>query len=170
MSAIVTIVDQAVADALAAKMFDVLSDDAKLSARRNVVRHVTRALRESLTQHKDANDAAEGETETTPQPAPSVRMGAWSREWWAALIRRIERKQSTDLMMRLASSGSVWAGEQEAVLPDTIAAMRAYPSDGPEVAAWRPWFKQNRVNLPDWRERVWVFLPSTGPPGETNAA
>ncbi len=93
---------------------------------------------------------------------------AWSRNWWAVLFHRLKAGQPCGFMLQRATDAlpySLTAGELEH-------ALRAYPElppflcDGPEIAAWRPWFEARRLRIPDFSGRTFrVFLPAALPPG-----
>ena len=90
----------------------------------------------------------------------------WSKEWWAALLARIDRGQPVAWMVQFAAErGGAWAvAPDELPPPEAMAVLKSYPSDGPELAAWRPWLAVRGAKLPQWRERIWVFLPGPEPP------
>lgn len=90
----------------------------------------------------------------------------WSKEWWAALLARIDRGQPVAWMVQFAAErGGAWAvAPDELPPPEAMAVFKSYPSDGPELAAWRPWLAVRGAKLPQWRERIWVFLPGPEPP------
>jgi hypothetical protein len=95
---------------------------------------------------------------------PTIR--CWSREWWALLIAKLKAGDRPTFMVSYASQpGKLDWGVKAGELPHPadIAAYRNYPSDGPEMEAWRPWFEQRGIRLPVWREKFWVFLPSPTP-------
>jgi hypothetical protein len=93
---------------------------------------------------------------------------AWSRNWWAVLFHRLKAGQPCGFMLQRATDAqpySLTAGELDQ-------ALRAYPElppflcDGPEIAAWRPWFERRRLRIPDFSGRTFrVFLPAALPPG-----
>lgn len=103
-----------------------------------------------------------------PQAAqPHFKFDCWSKEWWAVLLGKLERRQLPGFMVKYACEpGKREWGEPINEMPsaERIAEFKGYPSDGREMAAWRPWFESRRVNLPQWRERIWVFLPAPEPP------
>lgn len=101
-----------------------------------------------------------------------VTFKCWSKEWWAALLMRIGAGYPTAFMVQYASDrGGHEAAAKLNEMPcaEELAAMQSFPSDGHVMQAWRPWFERHRVKLPQWRERVWVWLPSTSPPEGSNA-
>ncbi len=93
---------------------------------------------------------------------------AWSRNWWAVLFHRLKVAQPCGFMLQRAGDGLPYStpdGELQQ-------ALRAYPElpaflcDGPEIAAWRPWFEARRLRIPDFSGRTFrVFLPAAMPPG-----
>lgn len=91
----------------------------------------------------------------------------WSREWWAALLSRIERGERVRFMIHHAARpGRHTHAEPAEHMPtlEWVESLKAYPSDGEAMQAWRPWFERRGAELPKWTHRVWVFLPSPRPP------
>lgn len=96
-----------------------------------------------------------------------VEVPAWSRNWWAVLFHRIKLGQPCGFMLQRAGDGQPYStpdGELQQ-------ALRLYPElpaflcDGPEIAAWRPWFEARRLRIPDFTGRTFrVFLPGATPP------
>lgn len=106
------------------------------------------------------------------KPAESVSthvmFDCWSKDWWASLLGKIERRESIKFMLHYASEPGrrKWsASGVEVPTPEELSEFKNYPSDGPEMAAWRPWFEARGAALPNWEKRIWVFLPSPSPPG-----
>lgn len=96
-----------------------------------------------------------------------VEVPAWSRNWWAVLFHRLKLGQPCGFMLQRAGDGLPYStpdGELQQ-------ALRVYPElpaflcDGPEIAAWRPWFEARRLRIPDFTGRSFrVFLPGATPP------
>lgn len=173
------LIDATVADALAAHA-DYLSPKGIETdrARKLIVRKVTRALRDSMSAPRDDDDRPEAEA---PAPAGDstqpdfYKCEVWSREWWALFFAQIERGQSVGFLLSFAmrsQKGTMAAiNFDKAPSEEMIERMKQYPSTSPEVEAWRNWLARNRsVRLPEWRDRVWLFLPSPEPPPESSAA
>jgi hypothetical protein len=147
-------------------------------ARKLIVRKVTKALRDTLSAPRDDDERPEVET-----PAPAVegaqpefyKCEVWSREWWALFFATIERGQSVSFLLSFAMKSqkgtvAVTSGDK-APSEDLIERMKQYPSTAPEVEAWRNWLARSRnVRLPEWRDRVWLFLPSPEPPSQESSA
>ena len=83
------------------------------------------------------------------------------------LFEKLEQRQLPGFMVKYACEpGKREWGQPVNEMPsaERIAEFKGYPSDGFAMAAWRPWFEARNVKLPQWHERVWVFLPSPEPP------
>lgn len=96
----------------------------------------------------------------------------WSKEWWAVLLTKIERRQPIRFMIHFATdAGKRQHVEKTVDMPsaERLAEFKGYPSDGPEMAVWRPWFERRGVKLPLWEKRIWIFLPSPAPAGATTS-
>ena len=52
---------------------------------------------------------------------------------------------------------------------DLIERMQSYPSTSDEFAVWRMWLARRGVRLPEWKGKVWVFLPAPSPPDNSAA-
>jgi hypothetical protein len=104
----------------------------------------------------------EDQTEKVAQ----AEIHTWSREWWAELFHRINTGQSTSFMLRYAMERAekrVWYGKPSDA---EVASLTAYAANGPEMAAWRPWFEARRIRFPVWHERFSIFLPAPTPDGQ----
>lgn len=100
-----------------------------------------------------------------PDAAKVAAYDCWSKEWWAALLGRIACGAPTAFMLKVACEpGRRQWGVDPAPSEERIAEFKGYPSDGSEMAAWRPWFEAKGVRLPQWQQRIWVFLPAPNPP------
>lgn len=101
-----------------------------------------------------------------PTSAEFVTFAAWSKSWWAMILARVDRGEDVRFRLHHAAQGGCGTSEltEKMPPPEQIAALQQYPSDGDAVAAWRRWFEAKGAKLPDWRERVWVFLPGPEPP------
>lgn len=170
---LVSLIDQAVAEALAAHG-DYLTPRGKEAdrARKLIVRKVTKALRDSMLAPRE--EEPEGDAPATQEPEKQAeywQCEVWSKEWWALLFAKIERKQLTGFMLEQAiksQRGSPWSVPFDQQPPhELIDRMRCYPSDGKAVEAWRHWLARKGVRLPEWRNKVWVFLPDPEPPVES---
>lgn len=172
MTSLYAIVDNAVDQALKAHP-DYLTAKGTEAARKLIVRKVTSALRDSIAAPKPTPE--EQAAAKAEPPSEYFFCECWSRPWWALLVRKIDRGKPKDaaFMLQYASRAakgtrySVPAGE--GVHDDDLANFTGYPSDGEAMKAWRPWFDRHRVSLPEWRGRVWVFLPSPEPPAEAES-
>lgn len=166
MSGLWQLVDGAVNEVVSSHP-DYFTQKGHEAARRQIVRRITAALRDSMSAPK-----AKGEEEKT-SPAPAhVAIQPWSKEWWAILLARIEQGRRVGWMIDFAKSGSGPFMVQACEMPaeDRLAALQGYPSDSNVWAVWRDWFARNGVRLPEWREKHWVFLPSPEPPSNQSAA
>lgn len=102
-----------------------------------------------------------------------VSFRPWSQDWWAWFLAKVDRGEQVATVLERAKqqlAGTVT--ERAGVMPcgKTIEALKAYPSDGFVMAAWRPWFESRGLRLPQWRTQVWVFLPGPEPPMEGQPA
>jgi hypothetical protein len=174
------LIDTAVADALLAHA-DYLSPKGIETdrARKLIVRKVTKALRDAMSPPREDDDRSDA-----PEPIVAASDAAqpqfyqcqiWSREWWALFFATIERGQSVGFMLSFAmrsQKGTMAAiGFDRAPSEELIERMKQYPSTAPEVEAWRNWLARNKnVRLPEWRDRVWLFLPSPDPPEQESSA
>jgi hypothetical protein len=96
-----------------------------------------------------------------------VTFKCWSRDWWAALLARIERGESVTFMLQHACCSGRTHTERAELMPsrEVVIRLKAFPSDGEAMRAWRPWLAAHGADLPPWRDRrVWVFLPAPQPP------
>lgn len=96
-----------------------------------------------------------------------VTFDPWSREWWAWFLARIDRGDPVRVALEMAKQQVVRRRcEKVSAMPpdDVIIALKPFPSDGYVLGAWRPWFAERGLHLPQWRERIWVFLPGPEPP------
>lgn len=102
--------------------------------------------------------------EVPAQSEARVDIKTWSREWWAALLMRISKGLPTSFMIRYATehSGGSWTLDHPT--EEQAQAFIAYAANGPEIAAWRPWFDARGIRFPTWEGRFSVFLPSPAPP------
>lgn len=101
-----------------------------------------------------------------PKKPERIAFDCWSKEWWAVLFERLRHRRSVGFMLENAiRSGRRQDAVLAAEMPteECIAALTAYPSDGDELRAWRPWFEARGVKLPQWSTRFWVFLPAPVP-------
>lgn len=173
------LIDATVADALTAHA-DYLSPKGIETdrARKLIVRKVTKALRDNLSAPREDEDKPETEV---PLPASDTaqpefyKCEVWSREWWALFFAMIERGQSVGFLLSFAmrsQKGTMAVTSFDKAPPeDLIERMEQYPSTAPEVEAWRNWLARNKnVRLPEWRDRVWLFLPSPEPPPQESSA
>lgn len=162
-----SLIDTAVDEALKAHP-DYLTPKGAESARKLIVRKVTGALRDAAAPPKQT--AEEQAAAKAAPPSEFFSCECWSRAWWALLIAKIERQQPTAFMMQFAGraqKGTLFnVPAAEAISDDDLVRFSSYPSTGDAVKAWRTWFTRHGVTLPEWRERVWVFLPSPDPPNE----
>lgn len=104
--------------------------------------------------------------------ASSVPVKCWSRDWWGLLLIKIATQAPTRFMLEYAGDpGHRETTARASEMPSTeaLSGMQSVPSDGHVMQAWRPWFERHGVKLPQWRERVWVWLPSVDPPEGSNA-
>lgn len=173
------LIDATVADALTAHA-DYLSPKGIETdrARKLIVRKVTKALRDSLSAPREDDERQEAESTTLASEGVKpefYKCEVWSREWWALFFAMIERGQSVGFLLTFAmrsQKGTVAVTSYDkAPSEDLIERMKQYPSTAPEVGAWRNWLSRNRnVRLPEWRERVWLFLPSPEPPSQESSA
>ncbi len=107
------------------------------------------------------------ERSEAPKASTFVELDAWSREWWAMLLARADRGEPIASAVDQAKErGTRKASERADRMPpaEVIASLKPAPADGDWLAAWRPWFERRGAKLPDWRHRIWVFLPSAEPP------
>jgi hypothetical protein len=103
---------------------------------------------------------------------PNAVFKSWSREWWGLLLMKIATSSPTAFMVEYATTPGKRETSARAIeMPsaDALAGMQSFPSDGYVMQAWRPWFERHGVKLPQWRERVWVWLPGPAPPHGSNA-
>lgn len=108
----------------------------------------------------EAQSAERKATSTVRTIAP------WTRDWWALLLRRIAAGENCGLMAQQAANGKgVTVLERDAPSVEASAALRPFECDGPEIAAWRGWFRAKRVELPAFKGSFRVFLPEAEPPG-----
>jgi hypothetical protein len=171
---LLALIDQAVAEGLAAHE-SYLSAYGKEGGRAHkmIVRKVTKALRESLSAPKD-DEPAEAPQREPEAPSPYFQCDVWSREWWALFFAEIDRGRSVRFMLENAiksEKGAVFTVTRDRTPPpDLVECMRAYPSDGDAAIKWRLWLNRKGIRLPDWRGRMWIFLPSDAPESEITAA
>lgn len=102
-----------------------------------------------------------------PDGAGIQSFQCWSREWWAALLARVDRGERVAFMIQQATEkrDGVYSVRSEHMPPaEAVAALKGHPSDGEAAAAWRVWFDDHGARMPIWRDRVWLFLPSATPP------
>lgn len=100
-----------------------------------------------------------------PKPAAPVHLKPWSDDWWAVLLRRIRAGERTRLMLSWAIDGrGVDVPADQVPMQSEISALAAFPCDGPELEAWRPWFSARGCDLPRFRGSFRVFLPGPEPP------
>lgn len=174
---LLALIDQAVAEGLAAHkgyLTPYGQEDGR--AHKMIVRKVAKAMRESLSVPKDD----EGETVTAAPKEPEQQVDhwqceVWSREWWALFFAQIERGKSVRFMLDVATKSEKGAAfittfDQQ---PSTelIEQMQSYPSDGEAAIKWRNWLNRKGIRLPEWRGKMWLFLPSAEPPkAESTAA
>lgn len=167
---LLALIDQAVADGLAAHG-DYLSTYGKEGGRahRMIVRKVAKALRESLSVPKD--DEAEGSAETPKHPEAQSQYWqceVWSREWWALFFAQIHKGKSVgfflDHAMRSEKGALATVAFDQRPPSDLIERMQSYPSDGEAARLWRQWLIRKGVRLPEWRGKIWLFLPAPEPP------
>jgi hypothetical protein len=170
------LIDTAVADALTAHA-DYLSPKGIETdrARKLIVRKVTKALRDALSAPREDDDRPEPEARAAETAQPEFyKCEVWSKEWWALFFAMIERGQSVSFLLSFAmrsQKGTMAAiSFDKAPSEDLIERMKQYPSTAPEVEAWRNWLARRSVRLPEWRERVWLFLPSPDPPEQESSA
>jgi hypothetical protein len=106
------------------------------------------------------------QTETAEKDNSTYRScDAWSKEWWAILFHRADQKKHIDLQVNWARQGKPFGAQRnEWPADELIASLRPFRSIGPEIDAWRPWLEARGAQLPDWRESIWIFLPSPEPP------
>lgn len=94
----------------------------------------------------------------------------WSRDFWGLVLAALDGGKSAHYWLNYADQGGSPAKRVCIVKPelmpsiDQLALLTAFPSDGDEIAAWRPWFEAHGVRLPPWSEKFWVYLPSAVPP------
>ncbi len=168
------LVDAAVAEALSGHP-DYLSQRGKEAGRahRLIVRKVTKALRESMSAPRDDEEKPEAEPVKTKEEAQPEhwQCEVWSKEWWALVFAYIARGKSTtflfDYAQRAQKGTLISTAWDEQPPSDLIERMRSYPSDGDEIAAWRAHLARRGVRLPEWRGRLWVFMPAADPSDQT---
>lgn len=108
-----------------------------------------------------AAQAAERKAETG-----QVEIKAWSQVWWAVLLRRLKAGERCGLMAKWAIEGKSWSVvAKETPGAAELAALHPFECTGPEIAAWRGWFRAKGVELPTFKGQCRVFLPSPAPPG-----
>jgi hypothetical protein len=170
------LIDGAVEEALSAHP-DYLTAKGQASAQRLIVRKVTGALRDGLRSRPDAAEEERQPEQAPAQPEPQaeiVQIECWSKEWWALFVHKLAHGKSTSWMLQYARQAQPKAtfAVKSAEMPadEVIDQFTNYPSNSEAVANWRPWFAAKGGRLPDWRERVWVFLPSPEPPDQQSAA
>lgn len=102
-----------------------------------------------------------------PKANTFVEFEAWSREWWAMLLAKADRGEPIAFTVDHAKQHGTRKASERAdrmPAPEVIASLKPAPADGEWLTAWRPWFERRGARLPDWRHRIWVFLPSSEPP------
>lgn len=163
MSVLLNLIDGAVGDALE-KHPDYLTPKGKEMARRMIVRKVASALRDSMSAAK-SEEAKVSEPEPTPA---SIGIKCWSKEWWALLFRKLDRNESVSFMMTMAtrarSENIYYIKAEERPADNDLIMLTAFPSDSDAVTKWRPWLLAKGVRLPEWRDRMWLYLPAPEPP------
>lgn len=167
---LIAIIDHAVAEALSAQG-DLLTTKGKEGGRAHklIVRKVSKALRESLSVSKDDDAEVPVETPKAPEAQSEYwQCEIWSKEWWALFFATIARGKSVGFMLDQAikaQRGTPWATKFDQRPPvGLIDRMQSYPSDGKAVEAWRNYLARKAIRLPEWRSKVWVFLPDSEPP------
>lgn len=173
---LIALIDQAVADALGSQS-DLLTPKGREGQRAHklIVRKVTKALRESLSIAREGEEGEAPVRPDQPEAQPEYwQCEVWSREWWALFFTTVER-QPTFATFLLHQAAKAQKGETAAVVFDRqpsselIEQMQSYPSDGAAAIKWRHWLNRKNIRLPDWRGKMWIFLPAPEPPDSTAA-
>lgn len=176
---LLALIDQTVADVIASHPdYFTLRGKESGRAQKQIVRKVAKALRESLSAPREDDDGAAGERRSVADPDPQPenwQCEVWSREWWALFLAAAERRRPFALFLleraaRAQKGETVAVGTDQAPPADLLNRLQSYPSDGEAVKAWRWWFARRGIRLPEWRSKVWVFLPNADPPKESSAA
>lgn len=102
---------------------------------------------------------------TVPTPAGVWQAEAWTRNWWALLIRRARAGQGAFMLTQAEAGKPACCPLAEKPTAEDIEALKPFPAGGPEVTAWRAWFAARRVVLPKFRGDMWVWLPGAAPEG-----
>ena len=105
--------------------------------------------------------------EPSDKPADDAKadIACWSHEWWAALFGRISTGKPVGFMVRYALEHRQSSWTLDHPTQAEIDALTAYAANGPEIAAWRPWFVQRGIRFPEWQDSFSVFLPAPSPEG-----
>ncbi|MCA0401305.1 MAG: helix-turn-helix domain-containing protein [Proteobacteria bacterium] len=100
-----------------------------------------------------------------------IAVAPWSREWWALLFGKLKRGERCSLMVEWAIKGTgMTCKPGDMPSAEAITAVQPYPCDGPEMEAWRPWFRARRCEMPTFRGSYRVFLPAPAPPEDVKQA
>jgi len=88
-----------------------------------------------------------------------------TRDWWALLLHKLGRGEKVGgfVAYSLSNTTPVPCKREDMPSLDTIGQLKAYPSDGDVMTAWRPWLEAQGVRIPVCDSR-WVFLPGERPP------
>lgn len=174
---LLALIDQAVADGFAAHgdYFTAYGKEGG-RAQKMIVRKVAKALRESLSAPKDEADGeqAPAALKATEPQSDYWTCEVWSKEWWALFFAQIERGRPVRFMLDQAiksEKGAIFTAPFDQQPPaDLIERMQSHPSDSDAGQRWRNWLNRKAIRLPDWRGRMWIFLPAVDPPGEASTA
>lgn len=106
------------------------------------------------------------EAETAPKKPEPVFVKPWSDDWWAVLLRKCAAGQRAGLMVEWAQAGKgITLLPGDAPGRGEVEVLKPYLCEGPELEAWRPWFRARGAELPRLRGNFRVFLPGAAPPG-----
>lgn len=166
MSGLWQLVDGAVSEVVSAHP-DYFTQKGQEAARRQIVRKVTSALRDSMSAPK-----LKAEEEKPIEPPSHVDVTTWSKEWWAILLARIASGRNVSWMLEYAKSrsGPFTVPACEMPTDEQLARLQSYPSTGTVWSLWSEWLARKGARMPEWREKHWVFLPSPEPPSSSQSA